>query len=122
MARPKGSYNLQQAKFVDYLETIANTNSRNKARHILAKLYGDNGNGSVSVTRIRLFLLDLSNSDVTQSTIRAYLLECLKYFTWLSNENYLKALYYYANAYSIDYFESPLWDSRRPVSVTLPSD
>lgn len=122
MSRPIGIYKSNIADYADYLETINNRNSKNKARHILAKLWKYNGDNSSLYNAIHFFCLELSDSDLKQSAIRTYLLELLKYILFLDNSILLNALYYLADKHGLRVSDSKLWAKYRPLNSTLPSD
>ena len=122
MSRPIGTYKKNTQRYADYLKTIDNLNSKNKARHILAKLYYSNIVSDNLSYRIRVFCHYLSDNNLRQTSIKAYLLELLKYILFLDNKELLNALYYYADSNLLEMSDSKLWAKHRPQNSTLPID
>lgn len=122
MSRPVGTYKSDTSDYADYLATISNHNSKNKARHILAKLWKYNSHTRNLYNAINLFCLELSDSDLRQSAIKTYLLELLKYMLFLDNLILIDALYYLADKHDLDMSDSKLWGKYRPLNPTLPTD
>lgn len=122
MSRPIGTYKNSIVDYADYLATISNRNSKNKARHILAKLWKYNSHTRNLYNAINYFCLELSNSDLRQSAIKTYLLELLKYVLFLDNLILIDALYHLADKHDLDMSDSKLWGKHRPLNPTLPRD
>ena len=122
MSRPIGTYKSNTSNYADYLDTISNRNSKNKARHILALFYERSDTINSKIQMIVLFCYYLEWGDLRQSTVRTYLIELLKYILFLDNKELLNALYYLADKHELDMSDSKLWAKHKPKNPTLPRD
>jgi hypothetical protein len=122
MSRPIGTYKKDTQLYADYLDTISNRNSKNKARHILALFYERSDTIDSKTQMIALFCFYLDESGLRQSSIRTYLLELLKYILFLDSPELLNALYYCADSSLSDMSHCKLWAKHKPQNLTLPSD